>query len=307
MLRYSSIVVFVIGVILIVLGATKIIPNTVTAGVSLVFLGALMFGLSFVPKPEVIEGEAMSPIERLTKIFYAPGEVFQNLRRHPRWVIAVLIMALFSTAYYNAFLYRMTPERVVNYAIDKTLQMPMLNDEARAGIEKSRAQSIAENKDPVARVGTAISSFVGLVFLYAFLGVVLFLFALMMGGKMNYWQAFSAAVYASFPVVILTKLLSLVILFIKDPVDIHPILGQGSLVQDNLSFLVTPSANPVLFVLLSFFGLLNFYWLWLLATGMKNAGERVSSTAAWASAIIIWSVWLLFSITMTFLFPSFLS
>lgn len=305
MLRYSSIVVFLIGVVFIILGATKIVPGITGTGVSLLLLGALLFGLSFVPKPE---GElAMSPIERLTKIFYAPTEVFQNLRLNPRWFIAILLMTIVSTLYYNAFLYRMTPERVVNYAVDKMMEMPMLNDEARAEIEKNRAKSIAETKDPVTIAGNTVGTFTGQVFMYAFLGVVLFLFALVMGGKMNYWQAFAASVYASFPVVIVTKLLSLVILFIKDPIDIHPIIGQGSLIQDSLNFLITPAQNPVLYVLLGFFSLLNFYWVWMLATGMKNTGERVSSTAAWTAAIVIWAVWLLFSLILTLLFPSFIS
>lgn len=308
MLRYGSIVVFIIGMLLVILGATKILAGVTSAGVSLLFLGALLFGLSFIPRPDSDSTvDAMSPLERLTKIFYAPTEVFQNLRRHPRWFIALLLMALASVVYYNAFLYRLTPERVVNYAVDKTLEMPMLNDEARAEIEKNRAKSIADAKNPVLIAGSAVGTFTGQVFLYTFLGVILFLFALAMGGKMNFWQALTASVYASFPVVIITKLLSLVILFIKDPIDIHPIIGQGSLVQDSLNFLVTPADNPVLFVLLGFFGLLNFYWLWLLATGMKNTGERVTPTTAWTTAIVIWACWLLLSVTLTLLFPSFIS
>ena len=308
MLRYSSIVVFIVGIVLIILGVTGILSGITGTGVSILLLGALLFGLSFVPKPESDSPvDPMSPFERLTKIFYAPTEVFQNLRRHPRWFIALLIMAIVSAVYYNAFITRLTTERVVNYAIDKTLEMPMLNDEARAQIEKNRAKSIAETKNPIIRAGGAVSNFAGQVFLYAFLGLVLWLFALIMGGKMNYWQAFAASVYASFPVVIIIKLLSLVILFLKDPLEIHPIIGQGSLVQDNLNFLVTPADNPVLYVLLGFFALLNFYWLWLLATGMKNTGERVSATAGWTAALTIWAVWLLFGVLMAFLFPSFIS
>ena len=308
MLRYSSIVVFIIGMILIILGVTNILPGITGTGISMLLLGALLFGLSFVPKPESDSPvNAMSPVERLTKIFYAPTEVFQNLRRHPRWFIAVLLMTIVSAVYYNAFLTRLTPERVVNYAIDKTLEMPMMNDAARAQVESNRAKSIEETKSPVARAGSAVNTFAGQVFLYAFLGLVLWLFALVMGGKMNYWQAFVASVYASFPVVIIMKVLSLVILFLKDPLEIHPIIGQGSLVQDNLNFLVTPADNPVLYVLIGFFSLLNFYWLWLLATGMKNTGERVSATAGWTAAITIWTVWLIFGVIMALLFPSFIS
>ncbi len=308
MLRYSAIGVFVVGVIIIVLGATKVVPNVVGTGVGLVLLGALLFGLSFVPKPAVESPvAAMSPPEQLTKIFYAPVEVFQNLRRHPRWLVAVLVMTVVSAVYTNVFINRVGSERIVNYAIDKTLEMPMLNDEARAQIEKGRADAIEENKSPVSRIGQTLNSFVAQVFWYAFLGLIFLLFALAMGGKINYWQAFSAGVYAGFPVFIVNKLLSLLLLFIKDPTEIHPLMGGNTLVTDSLNFLVAPSANPVLYVFLSAFSLLNLYWIWLVATGLKNTGENITGTIAWSAAIGIWLILLTFGIVMAFLFPSFIS
>lgn len=308
MLRYSAIVVFIIGIIVLILGITKIVPNTTGTGVSLLFLGGLLFGLSFVPKPDSDSpvGE-MSAFERLTKIFYAPAEVFQNLRRHPRWLVAILIMTVLSAIYSNAFMYRLTPERITNYAIDKTLEMPMMNEQARAQVESTRKETIEDAKSPISRVTQAVNSFVGQTFLYAFLGLVFWLFALAMGGKINFWQAFSASVYAAFPIAVINRVLSLIILFIKDPTDIHPILGSSSLVQDNLGVLVTPADNPVLYVLLSAFSLLQFYWIWLMATGLKNAGERVSPTTAWTATIVVWLIGVTLSVVMALIFPSFFS
>ena len=248
--RIAGIVVAVIGLLVAVLSIAKVIPSLTTTGVSMILLGGLVIGLSFIEKPDAEGAERMSTPSTLANIFFSPSEVFSNLRRHPRWLVAAIIMAVLSTVYLNAFMYRLTPERVSNYAIDKTLEMPMLNDQAREQIEKGRANAIEMNKNPVLRTGQAVNSFVGEVFLYAFLGVVFFLFALAMGGKINYWQAFAVAVYAFFPVTVIRQILNLILLFIKDPADIHPILGQRSLVQDNLNFLVTPSEHPVIFVLL---------------------------------------------------------
>lgn len=306
MLRYSAIVVFIIGILVMVLGITGIVPNTTGMGVSLLLLGGLLFGLSFVPKPDSDSpvGE-MSAFERLTAIFYAPSEVFQNLRRHPRWLVALLIMTILSAVYSAAFMYRLTPERITNYTIDKTLEMPMMNEQARAQVESNRKETIEQAKSPIAKVSQAVNSFVGMTFLYAFLGLIFWLFALAMGGKINFWQAFSASVYAAFPVAVINRVLSLIILFIKDPTDIHPILGSNTLVQDNLGVLISPGDNPVLYVLLSAFGLLAFYWIWLMATGLKNAGERVSSTTAWTATIVIWLVGVTLSVIMALVFPSF--
>jgi hypothetical protein len=216
-------------------------------------------------------------------------------------------MSVVSAVYLNAFIYRLTPEKVANYAIDKTLQMSMLDDNARRRIEEGRANAIEQNKNPVMRAGQAVNSFVGSVFFIAFLGLVFFLFALAMGGKMNYWQAFSAAAYGLFPVAIIRQGLSLIVLFIKDPADIHPIIGQGSLVQDNLNFLVSPADHPVIYVLLGSISILGLYWIILNIIGLKNAGERVTPTIAWAASLTIWFVGVLLSVALATLFPSFLS
>lgn len=305
--RIAGIVVAVIGLLIAVLSIAKVIPSLTATGVSLILLGGLVIGLSFVEKPDTEGTERMSTASTLGNIFFAPSEVFKNLRRHPRWLVAVLVMSVLSAVYLNAFMYRLTPERVANYAIDKTLQMSMLDDNARAQIEKGRANAIEQNKNPVMRAGQAVNSFVGEIFLYAFLALVFFLFALAMGGKMNYWQAFAVAVYAFLPVTVIRQVLNLILLFIKDPADIHPIIGQRSLVQDNLNFLVTPSEHPVIFVTLGWLSILWLYWIILNSMGLKNAGEKVGSTAAWAATLTIWFLGLLLSVGLAFAFPSFLS
>lgn len=304
MLRYSSVGVLVIGVLVLVLSLTKVLPNLTGTGIGLILLGLLLLGLSFVPGPESEDTNAeMSVFERLTKIFYAPTEVFQNLRRHPRWFTALLIVSILSSVYTTIFFNQVGAERVVNYTIDKLADSGWVPAEQ---IGKMREESLKANTDPVTRVGQAVSGFVGLTFLHAFLGLIFFLFALALGGKMNYWQAFSTSVYAYFPVAFIRYVLSSLIIFFKDPSDIHPLLGQSSLLQDNLGALVSPSQSPVLFILLSAIGILSFYWLWLIATGLKNAGERVTSTIAWSAAVFIFVMQILLGVVSTIIFPNFL-
>lgn len=304
----AGIIVAVIGLLVAVLGILKIVPGVTQTGIVVLLLGGLIGGLSFIPKPETDEmPQRMSTAETLAAIFYSPAEVFKNLRWHPRWLVAILIMSLMSSVFLNLFLYRLTPERVVNYSIDKTLEMPMVanNEDARKQVEEGRKDAIEQNKNPVLRVAQVATGFTGQVFWHAFLAVVFFLFALAMGGKMNYWQAFSAAVYAGFPVAVIRFVLNSIILFTKDPIDIHPILGQSTLIQDNFGFLISPSESPVLFTLLSSFSLLAFYWLWMNATGLKNAGERVSSSIAWTATISIYILMILLGVIASWMFSGF--
>ena len=305
--RLAGIVVAALGLVIAILSITKIVPHLTQTGVVMILFGGLIIGLSFISGPESEGTERMSTGETLANIFFAPTDVFRNLRRHPRWLVALLIMSVFSAVYSNLFMYRLGAERVANFAIDKTLEMPIMNDEAKKQVEAGRADAIEQATNPVTRAGQAVTGFGGSVFGYCFLAVIFMLFAMAMGGKMNFWQAFSATVYASFPVSILRSVLSTIILFIKDPTDIHPILGQQSLVQDSLSFLFLPSENPILFTLLGSFSLLSFYWIWLNATGLKNAGEKVTGTIAWSASIGVFILMVLLGVTMAALFPGFIS
>ena len=306
--RIAGIVIAVIGLLVAVLGFAKVLPGATQTGIIVLLLGLLVLGLSFVPKPESDGGDKMSTPSTLINIFFSPAEVFQNLRRHPRWLAAVIIMTLFATAFSNAFIYRLTPERIVNYTIDKTKEMSFLDDKARAQIESGRAASIEENKSLVKRSLQAVTVFTQYVFWIAFLALLFMLFVRALGGNIGYWQTYAAVTYAMFPVSVIRNVLGTLVLFLKnDPSEIHPILGQSAMVQDNLSFLANPATNPVLYTLLGAISLLTFYWIWLMVTGLKNTGEKVSDTAAWTSVLVLWFVGILLMVLMALVFPTFMS
>ena len=143
--------------------------------------------------------------------------------------------------------------------------------------------------------------------LLAFLAALYLLGGLAFGGRINFWQAMAIAVYATLPVIIIQKVLSFILLYIKSPDDIHPLLGQESLIQDNLGVLFAPKDHPVLFVAATSIGVLSFYKLWLVAKGLHEGSEKMSSSAAWGVAITIWVLGLLFAVGITAIFPSFIS
>jgi hypothetical protein len=306
--RLAGIITAAVGFIVAVLGATGILTGFTPVGVALLLLGGLIIGLSFIDRPDSEGVDRMSTPKTLFEIFLSPTEVFRNLRRHPRWLVPLLIMALLSATYTNLFMQRLGPEYVANYQIDKTLEMSWIanNEEARKRVEVNRQKAIEEAKSPLARVGSAVTSFATSTFGYAFLALIFLLFILAMGGRMNFWQVFSAVVYAAFPVAVIRFVLNTTVLFLKEPEDIHPILGQGNLIQDNLNFLVTPKDSPVLFALLGAFSVLGLYWAWLNAIGLKHAGEKVSGASAWTASIGVYVLLVLFGMTMAALFPSFM-
>jgi len=305
--RLAGILFAAAGLVIAVLSVLKVAPGLTQAGVWMIIIGGLMIGLSFISKPDPEGVPRMSTPDTLLNIFVSPAETFQNLRRHPRWLVAALIISILGTIFTNLFIYRLTAERVANYAIDKTLEMPIMNDQARRQVEAGRQDAIEQNKNPVLKAGQAVSSFAVNILKYSAYAVIFLIFAMALGGKINFWQAFSVAVYAAFPVAVIWTILSSVILFLKDPVDIHPILGQGNLVQDNLGFLFSPSESPALYTLASHIGLFWFYWIWLIVTGLKNAGEKITSSTAWTIALTLFAVLTLVGVVFSYLFSSFMS
>ncbi len=299
MYLYLGIVFIVLGIAVAVLGFTNILPNLGSTGIVMVLYGGLMIGLNFVPTPENEEGEPTSFVNSILKIFYAPSELFKSFRSHPMWIGVLVIAAIFSGIYSAAFFYRLTPTVITNHTVEKLSESGFIQPEQIAQIKKQN-QEVNESK--LAKAGNFISVFVGYSFLAAFLGTIYLIIVLAMGGKMNYWQGVAVAAYSIFPVVLIQKSLSLLILFLKEPTEVHPILGQGSLLADNLSFLVTAGQRPVIYVLLASLSLTAFYGLFLTVTGLKNAGERVTQSTALVATLLIWLVSLTLAVASAFFF-----
>jgi hypothetical protein len=305
-LRKPAIVLFVIGLLIVIGGIAGFIAGGIGTGGAVCFWGVLLFAFSFIrlPKTGPDTPAPMSAFERIAGVFYEPSRVFNNLRSHPRWLAGLLVIALLNVAYLVAFTQRLTPERIVNFTAEKMAQAPFIPPEA---VERQREQGLEQAKNPVQRVGTAIKSIVGVFVFMSLLGALYMLGVLVFGGRINFWQSMCAIIYASVPIVVIQKVLSFPLLYIKDVDDIHPILNQETLVQDNLGVLFTPAEHPVLFVLASAIGILSFYGLWLKATGLRNTGQKVSKGAAWGTAVLFWLIGLIFIISITALFPSFIS
>ena len=304
--RNYTYIVFGVGVLLAVAGFLTLGLGGIVARAAVCFLGLVLFGLSFIPPPAApaVDGPPMSEGERLTGIFFEPSRVFQSLRAHPHWLVPLVIIAVLSFAYTTAFTFRLTPERIVSFTNDKLVERGFIPADRAAQIKEQQIEQ-AKSKPRVA-LGI-FPTFVGAFLVMAVIGALYMLGVLLFGGRIGFWQALSVTIYAALPVAVIGRILSLVLLYVKDPDDIHPILGQGGLVQDNLGVLVKAAEHPVIFTVLSAFGILSFYHLWLTATGLRNGGERVSSSAAWSVALIIWGLGLLLSAGFSALFGNFLS
>ncbi|HEV8367216.1 MAG TPA: YIP1 family protein [Pyrinomonadaceae bacterium] len=306
-LRPVAIAAFVVGLIVLVLSIAKVVPGGPAPGGVLAFMGIVLFALSFIPLPVTPDAEApMSALQKLSGVFFEPSNVFRNLRAHPRWVAPYVLITLLAVVYTNAFTQRLTAERIVNFRVDKVAELPAPFTPKPERIEAMRTEGIEQLKSPVQRVFGVVSMASAIFFFTALIAALYMLAILAFGGRMNFWQAVAVMFYSAVPVSVIQKVLSLLILYVKSPDDIHPILNAENLVQDNLGILIAPANHPVLFVIASSIGLLSFYGLWLKATGLRNGGTKVSKGVAWGVAVTLWILGLLLASGMTALFPQFI-
>ncbi len=305
--RLVPIIIFVVGLALLITGILKIAPHGTTGmGGGLAFFGVLLFALSFIPYPaDAPDAQPpLSPAGRVGGIFYEPARVFQNLRAHPRWLAAFLVIFFVTTLYQIAFVQRVTPEAIANKMSDKIIEGGFIPEDRQAAF---REQQLADATAPMARAAAVVNGAVGLFVVMTIIACVYLLGVLMFGGRINFWQALSVAFYAALPVVVIGRLLSLLLLYLKSPDDLNLITDQNGLVRDNLGVLFEVAQHPVLHTAASFLGVLSLYGLWLVATGLRNAGTKVSSGAAWTIAIAVWVIGLTLAVISASLFSNFLS
>ena len=306
-LRLPAIVFFVLGLIMIVGGIAKILPGGFGTGAAFAFWGLLLFAFSFIRLPQTTGAEElpMSAIQKLAGIFYEPSRVFKNLRAHPTWLAAFLVIGIANAVYSVAFVQRLTPERIVEFTFEKLADSPLKPPPDK--MEQAKQEALQAAQQPIQRVQSVLKGFVAVFVFSAFVAALCLLGVLAFGGRINFWQAFAAVIYGYMPVIVITKLVSLVILYVKAPEDIHPVLNAETLLQDNLGILFKPAEHPALFVLGSVIGVLSFYGLWLRVKGLQHAGQKVSSSTAWGVSLTLWVLALILGMIFATLFSSFIS
>ena len=298
----------VLGALVTVGGIAKLIPGGVSTGAAVGFFGILMVVFSFIRLPYIPETERpLSLLEKATGVFYEPSRVFRNLRDHPHWVGAFVIIAVLTAIYSFAFIQRITPERIVDHTTAKLAEMGPPFAPPPEQIERIKTDQLQSLKSPVERVGSVLKSFVGIFVASCIIAALSLLGILAFGGRINFWQALAVTFYSALPVVVIQKVLGLVILYLKSPDDLHPILNQETTLQDNLGVLFSPADHPILFVMASFIGLTSFYGLWLRAKGLHGGATKASKSAAWGVAITLWILVLIVVMIFTALFPGFIS
>lgn len=249
------------------------------------------------PPPEKIaaaEPPQMSEAATLGGIFFEPGNTFDDLRRKPRFILALLISIILMTAFSFALFYKIGDaglRRFVAEQIDKSPQTQGLTAE-----QKSNAIELNMTISAVVRYAMPVV----LILITAIGALLYWLGGKAFGGSGGYLHAVSVWVYSWFPIVVVSTIANFIILALKsvDDIDIGS-ASQRGLVQANPSFLFDGKASPVLATIV---GTLDLFmiWGWVLAAIGLRITNRLSSGSAWAIVLILALIGIAFRVVGAF-------
>lgn len=305
--RVVGIVILVIGVLLLIAHfILKVADIGLGIGISTSIIGAAVIGLSFdrQPDPGPDAPPPLSPADRVTRVFYEPEPVFKNLRVHPRWLAAFLVIAVISVIYQIASAQRLGPAKMTSDTIDRAIAGGFIPAD-KADEIKAAAIAQAEHQGIVAKIVAALGSINGLFIFMLLLAAIYLLAVMAFGGKINFFQALSVATYSSLPPTVIGMILSMVLLYVKSPDDLETLRVSKGLARADLGVLVSAANHPILFTIASLIGIFNLYGWWLSATGLRYAGEKLSASSAWTIVFLNWLLGVVLLVIAAMLFPSF--
>jgi hypothetical protein len=225
------------------------------------------------------EPPQMSEAATLGNIFVSPGETFEDLRRKPRFILAILIMMILTGVFSFLFVQKMGEDRMKSFQLEQMEKNPQV------------ASLPAEQKERAVETNQTIAGYIRylipvfLLISFAVGGLIYWLAGKAMGGSGNYWHGLSTWIYASMPPTVVAMLANFLILFLKSADEIDIATSQTGLVHANPSFFIDGKASPVLATLL---GTLDFFqiWGWILAAIGLQKVMKLSQTSAWAIVLI---------------------
>lgn len=249
------------------------------------------------PLPEEIlrgsEPPQMSEAATLGNIFVSPGETFTDLRRKPRFLLALLLMMIITTAYQFLFVGKLGEERMRSAVLEQMEKNPQV-------------QTLpAEQKQNAVDRGLQIGNIVRYLF-PVFLLIGIAIGALIywgagkaMGGDGSFNHALSAFVYSSFPPTMVAMLANILILFLKSSDEIDIAASQRGLLHANPSFFLDGKTMPVLATLIGTLDLLQI-WGWILAAIGLQRLMKLSKASAWSIVLVLALIGLVFRIASAY-------
>lgn len=234
------------------------------------------------PPPELIKKEEpqMSEVSTLVNIFFDPGNTFEDLRRKPRFILALLITALLTAGYIIAFQQKMGEARYRQFVVEQIEKNPQA------------ANLPAEQKNQQINLSMTITKYIGyaipvFIIVFSFLGGLLYWGGVKaFGGVATFMQSLSVYVYSTFAPAVVSFIANFLVLFLKSADEIDISTSNRGVIQANPAMFMNGKEMPVLTTLISTIDLFAIWGLILAVIGLHKVG-KISKGSAWAIVLIL--------------------
>jgi Yip1 domain len=228
----------------------------------------------------------VSPAGRLFGVFFEPQATFESIVQKPTWVLPMLAVIVISIVIVALIGSRVGWRQVIDRQIASSPRAQQRIEQVPAGQREAILEREAKFASIVAYAGVIVGTIVAEIVAAA---VLLALFNIIAGSKTGTGFSTSLGIVAhSWMPYVITGLLGVLILFIKDPSTID----TQNLVASNPGALLSDTAPKWLVSLLTSLDLFTFWVLILQAIGYRATNPKKISFGKALGAILV--VWLLF-------------
>ncbi len=223
-------------------------------------------------------GEPLSAVARITNVFFAPSKTFTDINRSSNWVLAWLVMAVFS------YLFIVVAAQKVGWEQINENQMRM-NPKAQAQLD----QLPKDQRDQRIAIGLKFTK--GISYAFPVLSLIIFVIVALvlmatfnfgMGGDVTFGKALAVVIYAHLPG-ILKVVIAVIFLFLG--MNVEGFTFQNP-VATNPSALVDMASHPALFALAAS---LDLFTLWVVA--LEGIGFACISNVKKSTAMAVVFGW----------------
>ena len=219
----------------------------------------------------------LSSFQRLIKMFFSPGEVFDDIKTKPTWLVVLIAMMILTIGAQAIVLPHMDNEATLR---------------ARLG---DRADEISDEQiEQMIAGGEKITRFIPVItavvvpIMWAILAAIFLLMLKMVGSETDFVTTLSATLHAYWPASAVATVLTVALIQRVDKITEQEI---PNLVKSHLGVLLPDDAPAWLSSMASTFSVFNIWTLALLVVGFKVVG-RLSTTRAAIAVLVPWAIWL---------------
>jgi len=222
----------------------------------------------------------MNFIQRLWGMVFEPGKTFLDIQRKSTWLGIFILISLLSVAVQYSITSRIPREvRIIKGLEASPIQISEKQKEELLNRPPSAWESYAPLFTPV---------FTLIMFLIL---AGIFLLAFMVAGaSLDYKKALSVSFWAMAPPSIVNSLLSILLIYLKDPVTLN--VDPAKNLVSNLGPLVDDRAHPALASLLGSIDVFSIWAIFLLAIGFATIGNTSIKKSA-GVILILWAIYIL--------------